>query len=141
MQRTLAMIKPDAVATAGAAQAIMAKIEAAGFTITRRRQYTLYPTQAEEFYAEHANKPFFSKLIDFMTSGPIWALELQVCCCVALVLLVVGILSHALLLLLEELFARAGSRSCQRLAHINGPYQHSESPVGGPRMHSCKVWY
>jgi nucleoside diphosphate kinase len=82
MQRTLAMIKPDAVAKAGAAQAIMAKIAAAGFTITRRRHYTLYPAQAEEFYAEHANKPFFSKLMDFMTSGPIWAFELQVCLCV-----------------------------------------------------------
>lgn len=76
IQRTLAMIKPDAVG-AGAAQAIISKIEAAGFTVTRRRHYTLYPAQAEEFYAEHAGKPFFSKLIDFMTSGPIWALELQ----------------------------------------------------------------
>ena len=71
------MIKPDAVAAAGAAQAIISKIETAGFTITRRRQYTLYPAQAEEFYAEHAGKPFFAKLVDFMTSGPIWALELQ----------------------------------------------------------------
>jgi nucleoside diphosphate kinase len=76
MQRTLAMIKPDAVA-AGAAQSIIAKIEAAGFIVTRRRQYTMYPAQAEEFYAEHAGKPFFSKLVDFMTSGPIWALELH----------------------------------------------------------------
>lgn len=71
------MIKPDAVAATGAAQSIMSKIEAAGFTITRRRQYTLYPAQAEDFYAEHAEKPFFAKLVDFMTSGPIWALELQ----------------------------------------------------------------
>lgn len=77
MQLTLAMIKPDAVAAGGAAPAIISKIEAAGFTITRKRQYTLYPAQAEEFYAEHVGKPFFSKLIDFMTSGPIWALELQ----------------------------------------------------------------
>ena len=77
MQKTLAMIKPDAAAVPGAAQAIISKMEAAGFTITRKRQYTLYPAQAEEFYAEHAGKPFFSKLIDFMTSGPIWALELQ----------------------------------------------------------------
>jgi nucleoside diphosphate kinase len=73
---TLAMIKPDAVA-AGAAPVIMAKIAAAGFTIARQRQYTMYPAQAEQFYAEHAGKLFFSKLVEFMTSGPICAIELQ----------------------------------------------------------------
>eukprot|EP00892_Ulva_mutabilis_P008667 jgi/Ulvmu1/6172/UM028_0028.1 len=76
IQRTLAMIKPDAVA-AGHAQAIMDKIEAAGFKIVRRRYYTLYPAQAGEFYAEHKGKPFFDKLVEFMTGGPIWALELE----------------------------------------------------------------
>lgn len=76
MQRTLAMIKPDAVA-AGHSQAITDSIEDAGFKILRRRYYMLYPAQAELFYAEHSGKVFFDKLVEFMTSGPIWALEIE----------------------------------------------------------------
>lgn len=69
------MIKPDAVA-AGVAQKIMDRIEVSGFKILRRRYYRLYPAQAEIFYGEHKGKSFFETLIRFMTSGPIWALEL-----------------------------------------------------------------
>lgn len=70
------MIKPDAVA-AGVAQKIMDRIEVTGFKILRRRYYRLYPAQAEIFYGEHKGKSFFAKLMEFMTSGPIWALELE----------------------------------------------------------------
>lgn len=70
------MIKPDAV-QAGCAEAIMDKIEAAGLKIIRRRYYRLYPTQAQRFYSEHQGKSFYNGLVDFMTSGPIWALELE----------------------------------------------------------------
>lgn len=76
VQQTLAMIKPDAVA-AGCAQTIMDRIEANGFKILRRRYYRLYPAQAERFYGEHKGKAFFHGLMEFMTSGPIWALELE----------------------------------------------------------------
>ena len=76
METTLAMIKPDAVA-AGVAEAIISDIEAAGFKITKKKCYQLTSKQAQAFYAEHEGKSFFNKLVEFMSSGPIWALALE----------------------------------------------------------------
>ncbi len=76
MQKTFAIIKPDAVA-AGKAGAILADIQAAGFTIKAMRMTRLSKPQAEGFYAVHKERPFFGGLIEFMTEGPVVLLALE----------------------------------------------------------------
>ena len=75
-ERTLAMIKPDAM-KAGKAGEIIEKIEAAGFVVVASKEHSLTNAQAAEFYAEHEGKSFFNELINFMTSGPVTALLLE----------------------------------------------------------------
>jgi nucleoside-diphosphate kinase len=69
MNRTLAIIKPDAVAS-GKAGLVLAHLEGAGFRIRALRLTRLSRTQAEAFYAVHSERPFFGSLVSFMTSGP-----------------------------------------------------------------------
>lgn len=76
MQKTFAIIKPDAVA-AGSAGAILADIEKAGFKIKAMRMTTLTKKQAEGFYAVHKERPFFNGLVTFMTEGPVVLLALE----------------------------------------------------------------
>lgn len=67
--KTLAIIKPDAVA-AGRAGKIVAHLESAGFTVRAARMVKLATSEAEAFYAVHRERPFFRSLVTFMTSGP-----------------------------------------------------------------------
>lgn len=76
MERTLALLKPDAVA-AGHASELMQLIDLRGFTIIAKKKLQLSKDDAGALYAEHAGKPFFEGLVAFMTSGPIWALVLS----------------------------------------------------------------
>jgi len=76
MERTFAIIKPDAVAN-GKAGAILAEIEKAGFTIKAMRMTRLSKAMAEGFYAVHKERPFFSGLVTFMTEGPVVLLALE----------------------------------------------------------------
>ncbi|HSK18608.1 MAG TPA: nucleoside-diphosphate kinase [Longimicrobiales bacterium] len=69
MSLTLAIIKPDAVA-AGKAGRILAHLEDRGFAIRAIRMLSLSQSQAGEFYAVHRERPFYSSLVAFMTSGP-----------------------------------------------------------------------
>ena len=69
MNRTLTIIKPDAVAS-GKAGLILAHLEAAGFTVRAMRLTRLTEAQAGEFYAVHRERPFYGELVEFMTSGP-----------------------------------------------------------------------
>ncbi|KAM5179639.1 nucleoside diphosphate kinase homolog 7 [Mantella aurantiaca] len=71
-EKTLAMIKPDAVTKLGS---IIEAILDTGFTITKAKMVQLSRTEAKDFYAEHQSKSFFNDLINFMTSGPIVAME------------------------------------------------------------------
>lgn len=75
-QRTLTIIKPDAVA-AGDTGKIIAHLEAAGFNIVAMKKATLSETQAKAFYAVHSERPFYNDLVAFMTSGPIVPLLLE----------------------------------------------------------------
>jgi nucleoside-diphosphate kinase len=68
-ERTLCIIKPDAVAAKQAGQ-ILARLEAAGFEIVALRMRRLSPSDAEGFYHVHRERPFFNSLVDFMASGP-----------------------------------------------------------------------
>lgn len=70
MERTLSIIKPDATAR-NITGKVNAMIEDAGLRIVAQKRIQLTPPQAEEFYAEHKDKAFFTNLVDFMTSGPV----------------------------------------------------------------------
>ena len=76
MERTFAIIKPDAVER-GLAGQILARIEAAGFTVRAMRLQHLTRKEAEGFYAVHAARPFFGELTEFMSSGPCVLLALE----------------------------------------------------------------
>jgi len=76
MERTLAIIKPDAVASRHTG-AILQRIEAAGFQIRAMRMRHLTTREAEGFYAVHRGRPFFESLTRFMSSGPIVVLALE----------------------------------------------------------------
>ena len=69
MERTFAIIKPDAVERRLAGK-ILARIEGAGFTVRAMRLHHLTKKEAEGFYAVHRERPFFGGLTDFMSSGP-----------------------------------------------------------------------
>jgi nucleoside-diphosphate kinase len=70
VERTLSIIKPDAVAKNVIGQ-IYTRFEQAGLRIVAAKMLRLSREQAEGFYAEHKGRPFFPALIDFMTSGPV----------------------------------------------------------------------
>ncbi len=69
MERTLAIIKPDAVAR-HVAGGILQRIEDAGFQIRAMKRMHLTRNQAQGFYAVHRERPFFGSLTEFMSSGP-----------------------------------------------------------------------
>ena len=69
MERTLSIIKPDAIARDLIGQ-ICSRFETAGLRIVAARMMHLARTQAEAFYSVHKDRPFFPELVEFMTSGP-----------------------------------------------------------------------
>ena len=76
MERTFAIIKPDATAKQYTGR-ILQRIEQAGFQIRAMKMTRLTLAQAEGFYAVHRGRPFFQGLTEFMSSGPIVALVLE----------------------------------------------------------------
>ena len=76
LQRTLAIIKPDAVA-AGNTGNIIGLIEKNGFKIVAMKMIQLTTEQAKGFYAVHTEKPFFSELVNFMIEGPVVPMILE----------------------------------------------------------------
>jgi nucleoside-diphosphate kinase len=70
IERTLSIIKPDAVAK-NAIGAIIARLEGAGLRVVGAKMLHLTRERAEGFYAVHKERPFFSELVEFMTSGPV----------------------------------------------------------------------
>lgn len=76
MERTLAIIKPDAVAN-GHSGKIIDRIIAEGFSIRAMKLTQLSLRQAEGFYVVHAERPFFGELTEFMSSGPCVPLVLE----------------------------------------------------------------
>jgi nucleoside-diphosphate kinase len=74
--QTLAIIKPDAIAS-GKAGLILNHLQQAGFTLQAARLVRLTLPQAEAFYAVHKGRPFFPELVTFMTSGSCMPLALS----------------------------------------------------------------
>jgi nucleoside-diphosphate kinase len=76
MERTFAIIKPDAVQRRLVGK-ILARIEESGFAIRGMRMQHLTKREAEGFYAVHRERPFFGGLTDFMSSGPAVVMALE----------------------------------------------------------------
>ena len=76
MERTFAIIKPDAVKSRNTGR-IIQRIEDSGFTIRAMQMRRLSVTEAEGFYAVHRERPFFSSLTQFMSSGPCVLMALE----------------------------------------------------------------
>jgi nucleoside-diphosphate kinase len=75
-ERTLVLIKPDAMRR-GLAGEILRRFEARGLELREAKLMTVERALAEEHYAEHAEKPFYGELVEFITSGPTLALVLE----------------------------------------------------------------
>jgi len=76
MERTFAIIKPDAFA-AGSAGKILARIYAEGFNVVGMKKLYMSQVEAEGFYYVHKERPFFGELTEFMSSGPCVVLALE----------------------------------------------------------------
>jgi nucleoside-diphosphate kinase len=76
LERTLILVKPDAMAR-GLAGEILRRFEGRGLMIQDARLVRVDRSLAEEHYAEHAEKPFFGELVSFISSGPTLALALE----------------------------------------------------------------
>jgi nucleoside-diphosphate kinase len=70
LERTLSIIKPDATRRNLVGQ-VVARLEKAGLRVVAQKRIRLTRAQAEGFYAEHKERPFFGSLCSFMTSGPV----------------------------------------------------------------------
>lgn len=75
-EKTFSIIKPDAFAKHGVGP-VLARIEAGGLRVIAGRVTRLSRAQAEAFYAVHKERPFYSDLCDFMTSGPVFVSVLE----------------------------------------------------------------
>ncbi|MCY9517113.1 nucleoside-diphosphate kinase [Paenibacillus apiarius] len=73
MERTFIMVKPDGVQR-GFIGEIVSRFERKGFKLVSGKLMIIAREQAERHYAEHAHKPFFGELVDFITSGPVFAM-------------------------------------------------------------------
>ena len=76
IERTISIIKPDAVAK-NVIGDIYSRFEKAGLKVVASRMLHLSQQQAEGFYAEHSERPFFGALVSFMTSGPVMVQVLE----------------------------------------------------------------
>lgn len=76
MERTFSIIKPNAV-NKNVMGGVITKFEENGLKIAASKLVKLSKEKCEEFYAEHSERPFFSELVDFMTSGPVMLMILS----------------------------------------------------------------
>ena len=77
VQRTLAIVKPDAAGRPGVAGHILARIEESGLRIVALKKLQLDELRARGFYAVHKARPFYGDLVKFMTSGPVVVVVLE----------------------------------------------------------------
>jgi nucleoside-diphosphate kinase len=75
-ERTLVLVKPDGVSR-GLVGEVISRLEGKGLTLVAAELRTLEKATAETHYGEHASKPFFGELVEFITSGPLVALVVE----------------------------------------------------------------
>ncbi|KNC98195.1 uncharacterized protein SPPG_06597 [Spizellomyces punctatus DAOM BR117] len=75
LERTLALIKPDAHSLHK--EAILTRVQEAGFIIVKESEIQFSPDMAKEFYKEHAGKGFYESLVEWMSSAPVYAMVLE----------------------------------------------------------------
>jgi nucleoside-diphosphate kinase len=75
-ERTLVLVKPDGVRR-GLAGEVVSRLERKGLTLVAMELRTLERAKAEQHYAEHAERPFFGELVEFITGGPLVALVVE----------------------------------------------------------------
>ncbi|QQK76013.1 nucleoside-diphosphate kinase [Salicibibacter cibarius] len=73
MEKTFIMVKPDGVKRQLIGE-IVTRFEKRGYTLTDAKMMTVSRETAESHYGEHSDKPFFGELVDFITSGPVFAM-------------------------------------------------------------------
>lgn len=76
VQQTFVMVKPDGVRRRLIGE-VVSRIEAKGYDIKEMRLFTIDETLAKKHYAEHSEKPFFTELVSFITSGPVVAMLVE----------------------------------------------------------------
>ena len=76
IEQTFSLIKPDATVR-GLTGAILQKLESEGLKLVKARLLMINKKLSEEFYQEHRDKPFFSSLLKFIQSGPVFAMALE----------------------------------------------------------------
>lgn len=76
MERTLILVKPDAFAR-GLTGEVIARFERKGLKLVALKQMQVTEELAKQHYAEHAERPFFGELVEFITSGPLVAMVLE----------------------------------------------------------------
>ncbi len=76
MEKTFAIVKPDAVESRRAGK-ILSRIESEGFRVVALKLHRITKPEAESFYGEHREKGFFSSLVAYMTSGPVYVAVLE----------------------------------------------------------------
>ena len=74
--KTFFMIKPDGVRRNLVGE-VISRVEEKGFEITKIKMMMISKSLAEEHYGEHKDKPFFNDLVDFITSGPVVAMQVE----------------------------------------------------------------
>lgn len=126
--RTLAIIKPDAVGS-GQAGAILAHIEREGFRIRAARLVRLSRAEAEAFYEVHRGRPFFDELVRFMSSGPSLSLALEKGDAVAALRTAIGATdpSEAAVGTIRKLYAESKGRNA---VHGSDSDENAEREIG-----------
>lgn len=89
LERTFVMVKPDGVQR-GVIGEIMSRFEQKGFHLVASKLMVIPREKAEYHYAEHASKPFFGELVDFITSGPVFAMVWEADQVIALSRMLIG---------------------------------------------------
>ncbi|MEE8332063.1 MAG: nucleoside-diphosphate kinase [Acidimicrobiia bacterium] len=94
MERTFVMVKPDGVSRRLVGE-VIGRLERKGLTLENARMLTIDDALAKRHYAEHEGKPFFGELVDFISSGPVMAMQWAGEGAVAVVRTLVGVTNAA----------------------------------------------
>ena len=131
MERTLIVVKPDGVQR-GLSGQIIARFEQRGFQIAALKMMNVTPELAKEHYSEHAEKPFFPGLVEFITGAPVVAMVLEAPNAIVLSRKMIGATDP----LNAEMGTIRGDYTCDKQANL---IHGSDSPEAATR--ELKLWF